>query len=286
MAREGKRDTRFTHTRVTGRPPGGRSRTHTGRQACTRATDPHDEQRTALPGVCTACSSSPSRADTTASSRRSRPSITVAALPSATTGGLLARVLDTTNPEAPGLNSGPAAEGCSTSSFRVTGSDPDEDLECIAGRQTLGFPATHQILKHIGQPVHSGDALLHQLLTTVTATPRHRPRGARPAGHDRASSDRQGVGIRVVGLAAAATTQSRDSSDQERRHVHDVLVLHGQPLRQAPPDTGGTFNSPGPLLPARANARRLPRRPGHRVTRQRIIPGATRRYAAVIASSA
>ena len=87
---------RVTHTRVTGRPPVGRSRTHTGRRACGRADTTHEAHRATLAVDSTACSSSPSRSETASSTSPSSPSNTVPALRVSITWGLPTRVLDTT----------------------------------------------------------------------------------------------------------------------------------------------------------------------------------------------
>jgi len=78
-----------TGLKVTGRPPAGRSRTHTGRRACGLAAAPHPEHDAAVAVVSTACSSSPSRSDTASRTSPSSPRITVPALPLSIAWGLL-----------------------------------------------------------------------------------------------------------------------------------------------------------------------------------------------------
>jgi hypothetical protein len=54
-----QRQTRLTHTNITGRPPEGKSRTHVGRRSCSWATAPQSGQPTRSAVVSTACSNSP-----------------------------------------------------------------------------------------------------------------------------------------------------------------------------------------------------------------------------------
>ena len=77
-----QRHTRLTHTRVTGRPAEGRSRTQLGRRSCNLATTPQPRQKSSAAKVSTACSTSPSFADTANNTKPGKPSIAVAALPS------------------------------------------------------------------------------------------------------------------------------------------------------------------------------------------------------------
>ena len=88
QSRCGHRHTRLIHTTVTGRPPAGRSRTHTGRRSCNSATAAQDGQPTRSAVVSIACSSSPSCSDTASTTKPAMPNITAAALRSRSTWGL------------------------------------------------------------------------------------------------------------------------------------------------------------------------------------------------------
>ena len=103
----GHRRTRLIHTKVTGRPAVGKSRTQHGRRSCSCATAPHSGQPTRSAVVSTPCSSSPSWSDTVSTTNPGKPNIAAAALRSRSTWGLHLRVLDTTDHEAPGPFPGP-----------------------------------------------------------------------------------------------------------------------------------------------------------------------------------
>ena len=106
------RQTRLTHTNVTGRPAAGRSRTHVGRRSCSRACTPQPRQKSSRAVVSTACSSSPFCCDTASRTNPSNPSIAVAALTSSCTWGLLDSCPHTTNREAPGPFPGSGRSSC------------------------------------------------------------------------------------------------------------------------------------------------------------------------------
>jgi hypothetical protein len=91
-----QRQTRFTHTKVTGRPAAGRSRTQLGRRSCNLARTPQAGHQPSSAVVSTACSTSPSCSDTANTRNPGRPSITVVAIPSSRTWDLLrSMALDT-----------------------------------------------------------------------------------------------------------------------------------------------------------------------------------------------
>jgi len=84
-----QRQTRFTHTSVTGRPAAGRSRTQLGRRSCSRACTPQPGHQPCTAVVSTACSTSPPYSDTANTVNPDKPSITVVAIPSSRTWDLL-----------------------------------------------------------------------------------------------------------------------------------------------------------------------------------------------------
>jgi hypothetical protein len=106
-SRCGHRHTRLIHTRVTGRPPVGRSRTQHGRRSCSCATAPHPGQSTRSAVVSMACSSSPSCSDTASTTNPASPTSPPQHYALVPSGASHFRVLDTTDHEAPGPSPGP-----------------------------------------------------------------------------------------------------------------------------------------------------------------------------------
>lgn len=102
------------------------------------------------------------------------------------------------------------------------------------------------------EPVDGGDPLLDELLAPVGQQLQY---GAGVVSGDDLQAvaaqtghgDRVGVGI--VGLATAATTQRTNSGGQVGRHVQHPFLVGGDPLGQAQADAAGPFDGPGPRRP-------------------------------------
>ena len=119
------------------------------------------------------------------------------------------------------------------------------------GRAQMPFRAArNQLAEHLVQPVHGRDPQLDDLLTAGGEQPQDL-RGVVGSHHLQVPGpqpgDRDRVGVGVVGLAAAATTQRTDPGRQPRRHVEDRLTLGDQPLRQPGTHTAGALDRPHPV---------------------------------------
>jgi hypothetical protein len=141
----------------------------------------------------------------------------------------------------------------------------------LAGCDVLLALSWNEFGQQSVQPVRGLDPALAQLVTPIAQHPQRlhlRVVGEHPKATG-AHRDR-GDGMRVVrvGLAVVPGVELAGAGRQLRRHVHDVLTIGQQPLRQWPSGTVAAFHRPHPV-----------RVTGH-VLSHRGVPGLVRGEAA------
>jgi hypothetical protein len=108
-------------------------------------------------------------------------------------------------------------------------------------------PTRNQLAENLVQPVHRRDPQLDDLLSPGRQHPQNldlvvRAHQLQVLGSKTGDSDR--VGVRVIGLAAAATTEGTHPRRQPCRHVEDRLALRDQPLRKSGTDATSALDRP------------------------------------------
>lgn len=133
---------------------------------------------------------------------------------------------------------------------RVAGARRGQDRLGLQRGQVLLALSRNQFRQQPVQPVDALHLRLRQLVAAVDQHPQHlqvRVMGEHPQALGADRDDRHRVRVMGVGLAVMPSVQQPRPSRQLRRHVHNVLTVGQQPLRQRPTGAVAALHRPHPF---------------------------------------